>query len=99
MVHMITITNHTIQKLDDPTGILLGDRFEFHLHIEVPEDDELFTEKGLLLRVIYVSEEANQRIAQYHFLEKDTGEYIDFGLEEDEEEMISNYCRDHIPNG
>ncbi|WP_209124529.1 DUF6509 family protein [Alkalihalobacillus sp. BA299] len=90
------ITGHSVEKLQDTTGILLGDRYEFHLDIEVPEDDELYQEKGLYLRVIFAVTQNESHIAQYQFYEKGTNEYIDFALEEDEKEIISNYCKQHI---
>jgi len=40
------ITNHVVDKMNDPTGIIEGDRYEFLLDVEVEEDDELFTEGG-----------------------------------------------------
>ncbi|MGE8206508.1 DUF6509 family protein [Heyndrickxia sp. NPDC080065] len=92
----MNITGHSIEKLEDPTGILAGDRYEYILNIEVPEDDELFSDKGLYLKIIYVIDEMGPRIAQYQIFENITNRYIDFGLEEDEVELVSNYCKQHI---
>lgn len=90
------ITGHTIEKLEDPTGILIGDRYEYLINIEVPEDDELFSENGLYVKVIYAVDVKGLRIAQYQLFENVTNKFIDLELEEDEEEMIDLYCRQHL---
>lgn len=90
------ITGHTIEKLEDPTGILIGDRYEYLINIEVPEDDELFSENGLYVKVIYAVDVKGPRIAQYQLFENVTNKFIDLELEEDEEEMIDLYCRQHL---
>ncbi len=89
------ITGHTVEQLKDPTGILEGERFEFLLNIDVDEEDELFSDQGLTLRVIVAVTEGESRITQYHFIENNTNKYLDFGLEEDEEDMVIAYCRQH----
>ena len=92
----MNITSHTLEKLHDPTGILSGDRYEYLLAIEVPEDDELYSENGLHLRVIYAVDENGGRIVQYHFVDESTNQSIDFALEEDEEALVSEYCAKQI---
>ncbi|MBD1382920.1 DUF6509 family protein [Metabacillus arenae] len=92
------ITGHTVEKLEDPTGILTGERYEYILKIEVPEEDELFSENGLYLKSIFVLDENGSRIAQYQFFEEKTDRYIDLSLEEDEEALIIDYCKQHIKN-
>ena len=37
---MLKITEFTVEQIKDPTGIITGNRYEFYLNIEVPEDDE-----------------------------------------------------------
>jgi hypothetical protein len=93
---MLTIINHTVNKLEDPTGILTGDRYEFILHIDVPEDDDLFMEKGISLKVIYVIDEHTARIAQYHFVANESQEYLEFELDEEEIELINLYCQENL---
>jgi hypothetical protein len=88
---IMNITGHTVEKLEDPTGILAGERYEYLLDVEVPEDDELYTEGGLLIKVIYAVDEKGERIAQYYLMEKSDETYLDFELEEDEEELIRTY--------
>ncbi|WP_110112329.1 DUF6509 family protein [Bacillus sp. CGMCC 1.16541] len=93
---MLTITEYTVEKLEDPFNILTGDRYEFFLYLDVPEDDELHTDKGLALKVLYTVDEDKQSITNYHFLEMETNEYLDFELEDDEKEMIEAFCRDNL---
>lgn len=92
----MNITGHTVEKLEDPFGILSGERYEFFLNIEVPEDDELYTENGLKLKVLFVIEEGISRISHYHIIENTTEKYLDFELEEDEIKMVEAYCKEHV---
>ncbi|WP_144512537.1 DUF6509 family protein [Bacillus sp. FJAT-22090] len=90
------ITSYEVEKIKDPTGIITGDRYEFLLGIEVPEDDELFDEENSLdLRVILAVVEEEERIVQYHFLNRSNGKVLDFGLEEEEEAETLAFCKEH----
>ncbi|MBE4910223.1 pullulanase [Bacillus luteolus] len=91
------ITDHTVEKLEDPFGLLAGDRYEFLLNIEVSDDDELYSDNGIYIRLIFVAENENARITQSNFIEKETNRYLEFELEEDEEEMVLNYCKNNLP--
>ncbi|MEK5640918.1 pullulanase [Paenibacillus rhizosphaerae] len=93
---MLTITEYEAEKIKDPFRILQGTRYEFKLDIEVPDDDELYTENGLYVRVIYKVDEDQSAIVKYEIYEKTTGQYLDFDLEEDEVELLENFCRDHL---
>lgn len=90
------ITNFGFNQLKDPTGIIVGERYEFLLDVEVEEDDELFTEGGLELRVILAVEGDDARIAHYNFADKLTREVLEFGLEEDEEAEVLAFCKDKL---
>lgn len=92
---MINITSYTVERVKDPFGILTGTRYEFLLDIEVEEDDELYSENGLYIRVIYSVEDTQSRIAKYELYEKSTQRYIDFDLEEDEVAVVDAFCREH----
>ncbi|WP_084361019.1 DUF6509 family protein [Neobacillus fumarioli] len=92
----LNIIGHTVEKLEDPFGLLSGDRYEFFLDLEVDEEDELYSEKGTGLKVIFVVDEHETKIASYHFYEKDSEKVLDFDLEEDEKELVLNYCKEHI---
>lgn len=92
----LEITSYEVNKINDPTGIIAGDRHEFLLGIEVPEDDELFGDgESLDLRVILAVEENSERIVQYHFLNRSNGKVLDFALEEEEEIEILTFCKEH----
>lgn len=91
------ITGHTVEILEDPFGLLEGDRFEFFLNIAVDEEDELFTENGLLLKVIFTVTNEESKILQYYFIEQSTEKILDFALEDEEENLVKSYCKDNIP--
>lgn len=93
---IMNITGYSVEKLKDPTGILEGDRYEFFLDIEVPEDDDLYSENGIELKVIYAIDSKGERIAQYYFYERGTEKVLDFGLEEDEETAVFEFCKTNL---
>lgn len=90
------IVEYSVEKLIDPFGILTGDRYEFLMDIEVPEDDELFVENGVSLRLIYVANGENMAIAQYEIIDKAAEQILDFELEDDEINMLLSFCQEHI---
>ncbi|MED1201666.1 DUF6509 family protein [Heyndrickxia acidicola] len=90
------ITRYSVDKLQDPTGILEGDRYEFYLYIEVDEEDELYSENGIYAKVIFAVDTKGARIAQYHIYEEVSDQLLDFELEEDEEAMILDFCQNHL---
>ncbi|WP_307194849.1 DUF6509 family protein [Neobacillus niacini] len=92
----LNITGHTIEKLVDPFGLLSGDRYEFFLEIDVEEEDELYSEKGVGIKVLFVVDEKGARISHYHLYERGTDKVLDFALEEDEELTVFNYCKGNI---
>ncbi|WP_313886530.1 DUF6509 family protein [Bacillus sp. SD088] len=93
---MMNITGYTVEALHDPTGILEGIRYEFFLEIEVPEEDELFSENGLLLRVIFADGSQGKNILHYEFMERNSNTILDFALEDEEEELVLNFCNQHF---
>jgi len=92
---MFTVKEYTVEPVADPFKILSGDRYEFILDLEVEEDDELYDEAGIKLRVIYVVVDGAGRIAKYEFQTADTGKYIDIDMEDDELAMIDKFCSDN----
>ncbi len=93
---MITITEYSVETLVDPFGILSGERYEYMLDIEVDEEDELYTEGGLSIRLIYVRNSENESIAKYDLIAKATEEVLDFDLEDDEISMLLTFCNEHF---
>lgn len=93
----LDVTGHTVEKLEDPFGLLSGERYEFFLELEVDEEDELYSEKGIGLRVLLGIEANESKILNYHFFEKGSDTVLDFALEDEEEELVLQYCMEHIP--
>lgn len=93
----MNITGHTVELLEDPFGLLTGNRFEYFLNIEVDEEDELYTEKGLLLKVLFLVNGDERRILQSYFIEQETEKVLDFELEDDEAVQVKNYCEENLP--
>lgn len=93
---MDNITAYSVELVKDPFGILTGKRYEFILDLDVDEEDELYSENGIYLRVIYGGEEGKMGIVKYHIHERVTDKYMDFDLEEDELAEIEAFCKDHL---
>jgi hypothetical protein len=92
----MNIIESTIEKLEDPFGILSGDRYEIFLTLEIDEEDELYSEHGIRLKLIYAVEDEKAKIAQYDFIENTTERYLDFALEEDEEKEVEQFCQQRV---
>lgn len=90
------IINYEVEKLNDPTGILTGERYEYTMAIQVDEEDELYRPGGLDLRVILAVEDGAARIADYHFIDKESGKPLDFALDEEEAQEVLAFCRERI---
>ena len=95
MIHL-NITGHTVEKLQDPFGLLTGERYEYFLELNVDEEDELYSENGVGLKVIFVVDGNEEKISSYHFFENGSDKVLDFALEEDEEKLVLTYCKDNI---
>ncbi|MGX9132912.1 DUF6509 family protein [Rummeliibacillus sp. JY-2-4R] len=93
------ILAYTMEEILDPTNIIEGERFEFLLDIEVDEEDELYTEGGLEIRAIVAKKEDEISLANYFITSKAEEKLLDFALEEDEEELILSFCKEHIATG
>nr|WP_295971318.1 DUF6509 family protein [uncultured Bacillus sp.] len=89
------ITEYTVEEINDPTGILSGCRYEFIFTIELPEDDELYHENGLQLKVLFSVDGTQAKILNYHFYDSLENKYLDFALEDDEEQFIHEFCLQH----
>ncbi|PSL40308.1 hypothetical protein B0H99_10585 [Planomicrobium soli] len=86
------ITNHVFEEIKDPTGIMVGKRYEFLLDVEVDEEDELYTPGGLELRVILAADDNGTRIVHYNVIDKLSRNVLEFALEDDEEAEVLAYC-------
>ncbi|MBT2691005.1 pullulanase [Bacillus sp. ISL-47] len=92
----MNITGYSVEYIKDPTGILSGDRYEFFLDIDVDEEDELYSENGIKLRVLFFKKQEDEKILNYHFLENQTGKVLEFALDEEEEKVVSHFCSENI---
>ncbi|WP_370223965.1 DUF6509 family protein [Cytobacillus sp.] len=95
-VKTMNITSYTVEYIQDPTGILTGDRYEYFLDIDVDEDDDLYSENDIKLRVLYYKNGEDERILNYHFIESHSGNILDFALDEEEEKTVSAFCRENL---
>jgi hypothetical protein len=95
---MLTISEYSVEAIKDPFGILAGQRYEFILDIEVPDDDELYSENGLYIRVIYSVEESRSGISKYEIYERTTRRYLEFDLEDEEIAAVESFCKEHLSN-
>lgn len=93
---MLKITEFSAEKLNDPFGIITGDRYEFLVDIEVPEDDELYSENGLYIRILFAVDQEESRIIKYDIYEKGEDKILDFDLEEEEESALFDFCLSHL---
>lgn len=83
-----------VEKLDS-TWIQKENLYEVFLNITVEKTDELYSPKGIFLRVEYLVDE--QEISRYHFFEKETNKYIKLAFKNSEEErMVSDYLKNHF---
>lgn len=89
---MITITEFEAQLLNDQFGILTGNRYEFLLYLDVPEDDELFQESGVYVRALYLVDGEKKELLSYSLMERGENQVLDFELEDDEIKMITDFC-------
>ena len=90
------ITAYSVEEIKDPTNIIEGKRYEFLLDVEVDEEDELYTEGGIEIRAIIGENAGEVRLLNYFLKERLTEELLDFALEEDEEQMIIDFCKEEL---
>ncbi|MCM3785729.1 DUF6509 family protein [Neobacillus mesonae] len=93
---MLEIKNYEMEEVKDPFGILEGARYELHIDLAIEEDDELYSENGVYIRVIYRAGEANAGIVKYELYESTTDKYLDFDLEEDELAFLEAFCKEKL---
>lgn len=91
------ITQFSIEEIKDPTNIIEGKRFEFLLDVEVDEEDELYSEAGIEIRVLIGQKpEGEFNMLNYFIIDKLENQYLDFALEEDEEATILAFCTEQL---
>lgn len=95
-LNSMNIIKHEIEEIVDPTGILAGKRYECILHLDVEEDDELYSENGVYVKVLLAMDDNGHRLLSHHLYEENTNKYLDFELEEDELAVILSYCLEQL---
>lgn len=93
---MFEITEFSIEQLKDPYGIIAGERYEFMLDLQIDEEDELYEESGVVLRVIAAVQDGIITIAKYEFLNASTNQYIALDMEEEELATVEAFCREQL---
>jgi len=93
---VLKIKEYTVEEIKDPFGIIEGDRYEFILFIDVPEDDELYNEKGIYIKALFGVKGEESKLIKYDLFEVESNEYLDFDLEEDEELEVLEFCKTHL---
>ena len=91
---MFKVTELTVEEIADAFQILSGKRYEFLFDLEVEEDDELYGEEGVKLRVIYAVDEQKADIIKYEFLT--AGNYVPFEMEPEELSYIAQLCQEQV---
>ena len=92
----MNITKHTASELFDPTGILLGKRYEFLIYIDFDEEDELHEEGAGGIRTLYIVDGENDKITSSYFFKKGNEQALEFELEDEEQEEILAFCRENV---
>lgn len=92
----MNITKHTANELFDPTGILLGKRYEFLLYIDFEDDEELQEEGAGGIRTIYIVDGENDKVSSSYFFKKGNEQALEFELEDEEQEEILAFCRANV---
>lgn len=93
------IISYLMNEILDPTNIIEGERYEFTLDLNIDEEDELYQAGGVDLRAIIAVKEQQYSVVDYFFIAKANQEYLEFALEEDEEQEILTFCKEHIEAG
>jgi len=96
---MLTITEFSVEQVKDPFGIIPGQRYEFILDLDVPEDDELYCEGGVYARVIFGVEDSGSRMVKYELRERSTDRYLEIDLEDEELAGFAEFCREQLTAG
>ena len=94
----MNITQFSVEEILDPTNIIEGKRYEFILDVEIDEEDELYHEAGIEIRVLLGEKDGEPFILNYFIMEKAEGEYLDFALEDEELAMILTFCHEALTN-
>ena len=90
------INEYTVEKLADPMGLIEGERYEFRLYITLDEEDELYSKEGTGIRAILAVDDGVERIVVSYFFERETDKVLDFALDEEELQIILEFCKSNL---
>lgn len=93
------IISYMMNEILDPTNIIEGKRYEFTMELNIDEEDELYQEGGIDIRIIIAEKDNSFSIGDYFLIAKATQAYLEFALEEEEEQEILEFCKQHILEG
>lgn len=94
---MLMFGEYTAERVKDPFGILAGERYEFMIGLELPEEDELYNENGVSVRAVVRVDGGESKLITYDLMETTTLKLLDFDLEDEEEAQLADFCREHLP--
>ncbi|TVX99978.1 pullulanase [Cohnella terricola] len=92
---MLAVSEYSVELVKDPFRILAGKRYEFVIQLELDEEDELYSAEGIEIKAVYKVDGDEAGVVSYGLYEKSTGRYIDAELEDEEEEALAAFCREH----
>lgn len=94
---MLMFGEYSAELVKDPFGILTGERYEFMIGLELPEEDELYSDNGVSVRALVRVDGGESKLISYDLLETTTLKMLDYDLEDDEEAQLADFCREHLP--
>ncbi|WP_310550996.1 DUF6509 family protein [Paenibacillus glufosinatiresistens] len=93
---MLPIASYSVEEIRDPFGIIPGKRYELMVELDIPEEDELYSESGVTARVVMKELDGEVSLVTYDLMETTTQTLLDFELEEEEEAELAVFCREKI---
>nr|WP_239615946.1 DUF6509 family protein [Cohnella mopanensis] len=96
---MLTVNEYSVELVKDPFQILAGKRYEFLIDLEIEEDDEIYSDKGIYIKVVYKVDGEQGSIVNYDLIEKSTDRHLDLDLETEEEAELAAFCKEHYVEG
>ncbi|OCS86615.1 DUF6509 family protein [Caryophanon tenue] len=90
------ITQYSVEQIKDPTNIIEGKRYEFLIDVDIDEEDELYREMGIEIRVIIGELDGVYSLKSYFLIDKADQSFLDFALDEDEEAEILAFCQEEL---
>lgn len=90
------ITQYSVEQIKDPTNIIEGNRYEFLIDVDIDEEDELYREMGIEIRVLIGELDGVYSLKNYFLIDKADQSFLDFALDEDEEAEMLAFCQEEL---